>query len=154
EATPLCIGPVRSTTQDVNGFHPTIPCTADTFVPHDDLFKARDTLNESFGGHESRIAAVSMPSPKEAGRENVMGFGVGFRYTAKKPSGDVAVKVYVREKLPIRRVHSSFAVPRDIDGVPTDVEEIGDVVLHNYSGRYPRPVPSGVAVSNIKFHRS
>src|SRR5262249_2476259 len=123
-------------------------------VPHDDLFKARDTLNEGFGGHETRIAAVSMPCPKEAGRENVLGFGVGFRYTGKNPTGDVAVKVYVREKLPLRLVNASFAVPGDIDGVPTDVEEIGDVILHSYAKRYPRPVPSGVAVSNVKFHRS
>ena len=38
--------------------------------------------------------------------------------------------------------------------MPTDVEEIGEVMLHSYTKRYPRPVPSGVAVSNIKFHRS
>ena len=95
-----------------------------------------------------------MSNPIEAGRENVLGFGVGFRYTAKSPTGDVAVKVYVREKLPLRRVNPSFAVPGDIDGVPTDVEEIGEVILHSYAKRYPRPVPSGVAVSNIKVHRS
>ena len=164
EESALSIGPVRSEMDHVIDFDSTIPakgratahvaCTADTFVPHDDLFKARDTLNERFGGHESRIAAVSMSSPNEAGRENVLGFGVGFRYTAKRPTGDVAVKVYVREKLPLRRINASFAVPGDIDGVPTDVEEIGEVMLHSYTKRYPRPVPSGVAVSNIKFHRS
>ena len=84
----------------------------------------------------------------------MLGFGVGFRYTAKNPSGDVAVKVYVREKLPLRQVNASFAVPAEIDGVPTDVEEIGEVMLHSYAKRYPRPVPSGVAISNIKLHRS
>jgi hypothetical protein len=153
EAAPISVGPVRSRMGHINDFDPATPCTADTLVPHDDLFKARDALSESFG-HEPRIAAVSMSSLNEAGRENVLGFGVGFRYTAKNPTGDVAVKVYVREKLPLERVNASFAVPRDIDGVPTDVEEIGEVMLHSYTRRYTRPVPSGVAVSHIKFRRS
>jgi hypothetical protein len=45
-------------------------------------------------------------------------------------------------------------VPESIEGVATDVEDIGEVLLHSYAKRYPRPVPCGVSISNINLDGS
>lgn len=149
---------------DVLEFDPNLPSiktaavqateTVDTLVPHADLFSARDALEQLLGGRAARIAAFSATNDKLAGRENIVGFGVGFRYTANNLSGDVVAKVYVKEKLPLRDLSPNSHVPPAIDGIPTDVEQIGEAILHSYAKRYPRPVPCGVTVSNIGLNGS
>jgi hypothetical protein len=102
--------------------------------------------------HWSPLFAAT--SPDTTGRENIVGFGVGLRYAADSLTADIAAKVYVREKLPLARVASAARVPPQIAGMPTDVEGIGEVLLHSYAKRFPRPVPCGVSVSNIDLNGS
>jgi hypothetical protein len=82
---------------------------------------------------------------------HVLGFGVGLRYTSDTPTGELAVKVYVREKLPVGQVAAAALVPPQVGGLPTDVEAIGEVYAAMYTQRYPRPVPCGVSISHVNL---
>jgi len=125
--------------------------SADTISPHDDWVQARNELERKLGGHAARISAFSTVSPDSAGRENILGFAVGLRYTSSSLTGQLAVKVFVRDKLPMDRVAPAARVPSQVAGFDTDVEAIGEVILQSYAKRYPRPVPCGVSVSNINL---
>jgi hypothetical protein len=126
----------------------------DTFRPSEDFFKARDEVERMIGGFGARISAFAAAGPDSAGPENVVGVGVGLRYAGDTLTGELAVKVFVREKLPLARVSSAARVPPAVAGMATDVEAIGEVLLHSYAKRYPRPVPCGVSCSNVDLNGS
>jgi hypothetical protein len=56
---------------------------------------------------------------------NVIGVGVGYKETSDGLTEDVAVVVNVAEKVPLAQLAESDKVPRDLDGVKTDVVETG-----------------------------
>lgn len=60
----------------------------------------------------------------------VTGVGVGFKWVRGKPTDELAIRVYVREK---KRVPESERIPRRLDGYPTDVMELD-----------PRPLPATI----------
>jgi len=66
------------------------------------------------------MAAIS-PNPLH----NVVGVGIGERISEGKPTGTLAVKLFVRMKYPLSEINSNFALPKDIGGIATDVEEAG-----------------------------
>jgi hypothetical protein len=109
--------------------------SADTIFPHTDWKQARDELERKLGGHRARITAFAAAKPDISGRENIVGFGVGLRYAASALTGELAVKVFVREKLPMDQVAAATRVPPKVAGFDTDVEAIGEVVLHSYAIR-------------------
>src|SRR5207244_6131388 len=59
-----------------------VQTSADTIHPHDDWKRARDELERKLGSHRARLAAFSTATPDSAGRENILGFGVGLRYAS------------------------------------------------------------------------
>ena len=131
-----------------------VQTSADTIFPHADWKQARDELERKLGGHRARISAFATAKPDVSGRENILGFAVGLRYAANALTGQLAVKVFVREKLPMGQVTAAAQVPTQVAGMDRDVEAIGEVILHSYANRYPRPVPCGVSVSNINLNGS
>jgi hypothetical protein len=58
---------------------------------------------------------------------NVVGVGVGIRRRQGKPTGEVALVVMVRRKVPPERLAPEDLVPGEIDGVPVDVQEVGEI---------------------------
>ena len=62
-------------------------------------------------------------SPALLAHPNVIGTAAGPQLTGGRPTGDLAVKVYVERKVP--GLAAPAAVPRLVDGVPTDVIETG-----------------------------
>lgn len=117
-----------------------------------DLLDARDALISQLGGDVAFAEATARAATDEQfGLENIIGVGVGLKESAGGLTGDLAVKVYVREKLPLSRVNSAFAVAETMDGVPTDVEEVGEIVAQSYSRRYSRPVPCGVSCGHVRI---
>jgi len=111
-------------------------------------------LEKIVGGYHTRLSAFAATSPDSTGRENIVGFGVGLRCCAGTLTGDITAKVYVREKLPLARVSSTARVPSQVAGLSTDVEAVGELLLHSYAKRFARPVPCGVSVSNINLNGS
>jgi hypothetical protein len=60
-------------------------------------------------------------------KANVIGVGVGYRERGGKLTGEVALVVNVTRKLPRYRLDPEDFIPNDIEGVPVDVREIGQM---------------------------
>lgn len=58
---------------------------------------------------------------------NVVGVGVGLRTRGGRRQGEVALVVMVRQKVPQAMLAKADVLPGEIDGVPVDVVEVGDI---------------------------
>jgi hypothetical protein len=58
-------------------------------------------------------------------KANVIGVGVGLRSRAGEFTEEVALIVMVRSKVARADLHSEDLIPREIEGVPVDVQEMG-----------------------------
>ena len=100
-------------------------------------------------GKDQVIAAIQqkMESAKESilRLPNVVGIGVGLKRVRGKPTDELAIVVFVRVKPP--EIKDADRIPGEIDGVKTDVFEVGEVVPHANKTRI-RPAPGGVSVGN------
>jgi hypothetical protein len=54
---------------------------------------------------------------------NVIGTGVGYKIVGGERTSAICVRVYVNKKVPERELSPSEVIPKEIDGVPTDVIE-------------------------------
>jgi hypothetical protein len=102
-------------------------------------------------GVAARAASASGTSAARARRtlsnvplsSNIVGVGYGTKSTGGiSVQGEIAVRVYVRSKLPRLMVSAADLVPTDINGKPTDVIAIGDVVA------LERPTSCGVSIGH------
>ncbi len=76
-------------------------------------------------------------------RSNVVGVGYGAKVTAGAGFSDgPALRVYVRAKVPAVALPQAEAVPREVNGLPTDVLQVGDVTA------LTRPTLCGVSVGH------
>jgi hypothetical protein len=91
-------------------------------------------------------AALTDVIPQES---NILGVGYGAKVTAGAAVEELAIRVYVRAKLPQSLVPAAEAIPSTVtnpltgQGLPTDVIPVGDVTAF-----WPRPVPCGVSVGH------
>lgn len=60
-------------------------------------------------------------------RANVVGVGVGLRTRGGRREREVAIVVMVRQKVPRAMLAEGDVVPGQIDGVPVDVVEVGEI---------------------------
>jgi len=60
-------------------------------------------------------------------RANVVGVGVGLRTRGGRREREVAIVVMVRQKVPRAMLAEADVVPGQIDGVPVDVVEVGEI---------------------------
>jgi len=58
---------------------------------------------------------------------NVVGVGVGLRTRGGRRQREVALVVMVRQKVPRTMLAEADVLPAEIDGVPVDVVEVGDI---------------------------
>ncbi|MGD8603624.1 MAG: hypothetical protein PVF49_03530 [Anaerolineales bacterium] len=58
---------------------------------------------------------------------NVVGLGIGLRHVGGEPTGEVALVVLVLRKLPAASLDQDDLLPQEIDGVPVDVQEVGEI---------------------------
>jgi hypothetical protein len=65
------------------------------------------------------------------GKANVVGVGVGLRQRGSVRTGEVALVVMVRQKVPRAQLAPADVIPTEIEGVPVDVQEVGEIVAHN-----------------------
>jgi hypothetical protein len=85
------------------------------------------------------------------GSGDVVGVGIGLKTQGGKTLSRLAVRVLVRRKLAPNDVDAKSLVPPDIEGIPTDVEEVGEPhagaedVTEQYR-RPHRPMPAGVSI--------
>ena len=63
-------------------------------------------------------------------KPNVVGVGVGLRQQKGKFTDDVAIVVMVSQKKPSPQLNQEDVIPAEIDGVPVDVQEVGEFQAH------------------------
>jgi hypothetical protein len=73
---------------------------------------------------------------------NVVGVGYGAKVTAGRVTEHAALRVYVRVKKPRRHLAREELVPDEVDALPTDVVDVGDVTL------LQRPVRGGASIGH------
>jgi hypothetical protein len=79
---------------------------------------------------------------------NVVGVGVGYKVSSGKRLDELCVTVLVRRKLPIEALPSSGLIPHELEGVKTDVIEVGDLRAQQARTDRWRPIPGGVSIGH------
>jgi hypothetical protein len=84
-------------------------------------------------------------------KPNVVGVGVGYKESNGVVTDDVALVVLVEQKKPLAALDEQALIPREIDGMRTDVLEVG-YLRANAGGRerYRPLIPSGVSIGHYK----
>ena len=102
----------------------------------------------------------------EAPRGNVVGFGLGVKWSNGQPTGEAAVVVFVTQKLPATSLRSADVIPPQMDdGTPTDVLAVGHPMAQQVNPGRPanegiatgqhsltrrmRPCPAGFSIGNV-----
>lgn len=75
-------------------------------------------------------------------KENVVGVGIG----KKKRTGQFCIKVYVKEKKPVNQLKACDIIPRQLEGVRTDVVQTGKIMAQ-CSAKSPEDAPHGSTLS-------
>lgn len=88
-------------------------------------------------------------------KANVVGVAVGNKGDKTAAEGEEpAVVVLVQQKLPIAALSANDLIPRQIDGVRTDVLEVGYLRAYsspNPRGRFRPTIPAGVSIGHFKI---
>jgi hypothetical protein len=81
-------------------------------------------------------------------RPNVVGVAVG----RKNLTGDLSVVTLVQQKLPLAALSAADVIPKQIDGVQTDVIEVGYLRAYESPRDRFRPIiPGGVSIGHFKI---
>jgi hypothetical protein len=110
------------------------------------VLQARDEMEARLLAEPSE-KAFALAEEGPAGLGNVVGVGVGEKVVDDVPTGQLAVKVFVKEKLNREEVSAEAMVPPEVGGVPTDVDATGEIRSSFYTARR-RPAPCGVSIGN------
>lgn len=84
-------------------------------------------------------------------RKNVTGTAVGEKLVDGKPTGEPAILVFVQKKYSesnvLRKFSADELVPQSLDGIPTDVIEVGVIQKQSFKTRM-RPLKPGYSVGH------
>lgn len=81
-------------------------------------------------------------------RENVVGIGLGKKTVGGEISDKDVITVLVEKKVHISELDPYDVVPQELNGIETDVMEVGKIVAQlDRAGRY-RPAPPGVSIGH------
>ena len=61
-------------------------------------------------------------------RKNVVGLGIGYKEVEGQETGLLSLVVMVRKKESPSQLDATDLVPSEIEGVPVDVKEVGEIV--------------------------
>lgn len=80
-------------------------------------------------------------------KNNVVGMGIGVKWVNGQPTGEPALIVFVREKVPLGELSMTDAIPQTLSGMQTDVLAIGAPQALKLTNRI-RPVRGGFSVGH------
>ncbi len=83
-------------------------------------------------------------------RENVVGVGIGYKEVGGKETTDLCVQVYVEKKIPKAELTTEALIPETIDGLPTDVIEVGIIEAQSYTACV-RPARPGYSIGHYRI---
>lgn len=99
---------------------------------------------------EMFLRALKKSRPRLLQLPNVVGVGVGIKQVAGEATGGKALVVFVKKKVPPGELTRVHRVPPRIEGLPTDVVEIGEVRLLSLRTGRVRPARPGVSIGHYK----
>lgn len=82
-------------------------------------------------------------------KKNVVGVGIGAKLKAGGPADKLAIRIYVVKKEDLNELKTEDVVPETLEGVLTDVVEIGEPVAYSYTAR-ERPAIGGDSIGHFK----
>lgn len=82
---------------------------------------------------------------------HVIGVGIGYRITARQTTAELSIMILVRKKLPPAGLEAKAIAPQEIQGVRTDVLEVGDIRPLLVRTDPWRPAPGGVSLGHYKI---
>ncbi|HUT16307.1 MAG TPA: hypothetical protein VMY98_08695, partial [Anaerolineae bacterium] len=111
---------------------------SDQVTIHNPIQQVLDTLEVSLpaaGGSKAdmRAALATARAVRLAyegellSKANVVGVGTGMRQKDGKPTGEVALVVMVKKKVPPSQLAPEDVLPTQIEGVRVDVQEVGEL---------------------------
>ena len=81
-------------------------------------------------------------------KANVIGVGVGLKEVEGQHTTDLSLKVLVFDKLPISALSAADMVPKEMDGIKTDVTNVGRIhAFPSHTGRL-RPAVPGISIGH------
>lgn len=81
---------------------------------------------------------------------NVLGLGVGIKWTRKEPTAEPALIVLVEDKVQRETLRAKECIPDSINGVRTDVLKTGRIASCGILTKRVRPARGGLSVSHEK----
>src|SRR5215813_10550102 len=98
-----------------------------------DMAEAKTAMSARFLGRppgmkKPAVALRAASAAVSVATHNVVGVGIDEKYVDGIPTGIHAIKFLVRTKLQPSALSPSEKFPASIDGIPTDVEEVGMIV--------------------------
>ncbi len=97
------------------------------------------------------MAAQSLHEEELLAKRNVVGVAVGYKNKGNETNGDVALVILVEQKMPLAALAADDLIPREIDGLRTDVVEVGFLRAQQTPRERFRPtIPSGVSLGHYK----
>lgn len=60
-------------------------------------------------------------------KANVVGVGIGLRQREEKLTDEPVIVVSVTRKVPLSQLTPGDVIPRELDGVPVDVQAVGEL---------------------------
>ena len=85
------------------------------------------TENELYTATQKASAVKKAHQAALMSKAHVLGVGVGFRQIKGQPTDTVALVVMVDQKLPEAQLAPEDTLPSEIEGIPVDVQEVGEV---------------------------
>ncbi len=61
-------------------------------------------------------------------KKNVVGLGIGYKEVGGQETEQLSLVVMVRKKEPSCQLDATDLIPSEIEGVPIDVKEVGEIV--------------------------
>jgi hypothetical protein len=100
---------------------------------------------------QSKVAQVkSQALPALMKKPNVIGVGTGFKTRDGRRTGDLCIVAMVTQKIPRAGLEQESLVPREIDGISTDVVQVGFLRAQQARTDRWRPALGGVSIGHYQ----
>jgi hypothetical protein len=83
-------------------------------------------------------------------KPNVVGVGTGYKVVKAQRTKELCVVALVTDKVPEAGLAPPALVPRELEGVPTDVVQVGVLRAHQSPTDRWRPAPGGVSIGHYQ----
>lgn len=102
---------------------------------------------------DQALQAQALYEPDLLKKANVVGVAVGFKEEKGATDGELSVVVLVEQKKPLAALSAQDVIPPEVDGMKTDVYEVGFLRAQQFQSpreRFRPTIPAGVSIGHFK----